>query len=75
MEKITRTVEWFNNEVRFIKDTEASTNERRVARCEDEPRLTVVTTEGARIFHVDGEACADQSAYGVVAALNGDGPA
>lgn len=68
---ITRTVDWFNNHVRFLKVEAESTKERRVARCEDEPRLTVVTTEAERTYHVDGKPVADQSAEGVVAALNG----
>jgi hypothetical protein len=61
----------FNNEVRFLKVEAESTKERRVARCEDEPRLTVVTTDSERTYHVDGKPVADQSAEGVVAALNG----
>lgn len=51
----TRTVDWFNNHVRFIKVEAESTKDRRVARCEDEPRLTVVTTEAERTYHVDGK--------------------
>lgn len=67
----TRTVDWFNNNVRFLKVEAESTKERRVAYCEGEPRLTVVTTEAERVYHVDGKPVADQSAEGVVAALNG----
>lgn len=67
---MTHTIEWFNNEIRFLKDEAASTPERRVSRCEQEPRLTVVVTDkDGRRYAVDGVIVEDQTAAGIVAAL------
>lgn len=65
-----RTVEWFNNYLRFIRDTEATTDYRVVARCDSEPRLTFVRENNTASYYVDDKKVEDQSSEGVVAALN-----
>jgi len=68
-----RTVDWFNNQVRFIRDMAASTPERPVARCDSEPRLTFVREQNNGWYYVDDKRVEDQSSEGVVAALNAGG--
>ncbi len=79
---MSHTVEQFRNEFSFVQETSENSVELdatvRIARCEQEPRLTIVRViphRGASptsvYYAVDGKRIENQTAEGIVAALNG----